>query len=116
MKNEESRIQRDCVVWMRLQWPQYFPVFFSVPNGGNRDAITGAILKAEGAKAGVSDLILLVPRNGYSSLCIEMKKPKGKQSEAQKAFQEAVQKHGNKYVVCHSLEEFRQEINQYLRQ
>jgi hypothetical protein len=87
-----------------------------VPNGGNRDAITGAILKAEGAKAGVSDLILLVPRNGYSSLCIEMKKPKGKQSEAQKAFQEAVQKHGNKYVVCYSLDDFRREINQYLRQ
>lgn len=116
MKSEESRIQRSCVIWMRLQWPQYFPVFFSVPNGGNRDKVTGAILKAEGAKAGVSDLILLVPRNGYSSLCIEMKKPKGKQSEAQVEFERQVTKHGNKYVVCHSLDEFKTEINSYLRQ
>ena len=38
------------------------------------------------------------------------------QSEAQKAFQEAVQKHGNKYVVCYSLDDFRREVNQYLRQ
>lgn len=116
MKNEESRIQRQCVLWMRLQWPQYFPVFFSVPNGGNRDAVTGAIMKAEGAKAGVSDLILLVPRKGYSSLCIEMKRPKGRQSEAQTTFEENATRFGNKYVICHSLEEFQKEINDYLRE
>lgn len=102
-------------MYMRLQYPQYFPVFFSVPNGGNRDAITGAILKAEGAKAGVSDLLLLVPRKGYAALCIEMKKPKGRQSEAQKEFQKNVEKHGNKYVVCYSLEDFKREVDSYLR-
>lgn len=115
MRCVESRIQRDCVLWMRMAYPQYYPVFFSVPNGGNRNAITGAIMKAEGAKAGVSDLILLVPRKGYSSLCIEMKAPKGRQSEAQKVFQKEVQKHGNKYVVCYSLEDFQREVNLYLR-
>lgn len=115
MRNEESRIQRACVIWMRIQWPQYYPVFFSVPNGGNRDAVTGAIMKAEGAKAGVCDLILLTAKKGYSSLCIEMKKPKGRQSEAQKVFQEEAEKHGNRYVICHSLDEFKKEINDYLR-
>lgn len=102
-------------MYMRLKYPQYFPVFFSVPNGGNRDAITGAILKAEGAKAGVSDLLLLVPRQGYAALCIEMKKPKGRQSEAQKEFQKNVEKHGNKYVVCYSLDDFKREVDSYLR-
>lgn len=116
MKNEESRIQRSCVVWMRLKHPELFPVFFSVPNGGNRDAITGAIMKAEGAKAGVSDLILLTPRGKHAALCIEMKQPKGKQSESQKVFQQEVEKHGNKYVICHSLDEFIKEVEAYLNE
>ena len=35
-------------------------------------AVTGARLKAEGVVAGVSDLLLLVPRGKYHGLCIEM--------------------------------------------
>ena len=56
---------------------------FAVPNGGKRDAKTGARMKYEGAVRGVADLILLMPKKGWASLCIEMKTPKGTQSEHQ---------------------------------
>lgn len=115
MKNEESKIQIACVDWFRYQYPEYNKLLFSVPNGGARNVVTGAILKAEGALPGVSDLILLIANAHYSSLCIEMKKPKGIHRKSQKEWQKAVESVGNKYVICHSLGEFIYEINSYLR-
>lgn len=85
-----------------------------MPNGGRRDKVTAAILKAEGAVAGVADVILLLPRHGYASLCIEFKTPKGRQSDNQKAWQKAVEENGSKYVVVHSFDEFKEEIENYL--
>ena len=74
-KNDEHRIQSACVRWFRLKYPKLKNVLFAVPNGGRRDAITGARLKEEGATSGVSDLILLKSNRFYGGLCIEMKKP-----------------------------------------
>lgn len=112
----ESPIQIACVKWFRLQYPTLRGVFFSIPNGGKRNAVTAKILAAEGTLAGVSDLMLLTPRQGYHGLCIEMKaETKGsKQSEAQKAFQHSVQAQGYKYVICRSLDEFIKEIEGYV--
>jgi hypothetical protein len=42
----ESKLQIAMVKWFRLQYPDY--VLYAIPNGGNRSAITGAIIKAEG--------------------------------------------------------------------
>ena len=110
----ESQIQRACVKWFRLQFPEIEPLFFSVPNGGYRMATTAKIMKAEGQRAGVADLILLLPRQCYGALCIEMKRGKGRQSEAQKEFQRLCDLHGQKYVVCRSLEDFMREVREYL--
>ena len=110
----ESRIQHNCLLWFRMQYPELALLLFAVPNGGKRDAATGARMKYEGATAGVSDLILLVPKKGYAALCIEMKKPGGVQSEKQKEWQRKAEKFRNKYVICHSLEEFMNEVNSYL--
>lgn len=64
-KNDEHRIQSACVRWFRLKYPKLKNVLFAVPNGGRRDAITGARLKEEGATSGVSDLILLKSNRFY---------------------------------------------------
>ena len=77
-------------------------------------AATARTLKAEGQRAGVADLILLVPRKGYASLCIEMKTKIGKQSTEQKEWQKTAENNGNKYVVCRSLQEFIFAVNDYL--
>ncbi|MCL2775039.1 MAG: VRR-NUC domain-containing protein [Oscillospiraceae bacterium] len=46
----------------------------AIPNGGKRDGRTGAILKAEGVKPGIPDIILPVARGGYHGLFIELKR------------------------------------------
>ena len=64
--DHEHQIQCACIDWFRLAYPKLQSLLFAVPNGGRRDKVTGGKLKAEGALAGVADLILLIPRNGYA--------------------------------------------------
>ena len=69
----EDRLQSQCVRWFRLQYPD--TVIFAIPNGGQRSAITGALLKKTGTLAGVADLFLMTPtpEHYYHGLFIEMK-------------------------------------------
>jgi chitinase len=97
-----------------MRYPEASGVFFSVPNGGARNAWTAKNLRDEGALRGVSDLLLLVPRHGFAGLCIEMKRPNGKVSDAQKAFKKAVERFKYKYVVCYSVDEFKAVMADYL--
>ena len=112
--DEEHRLQVSCVRLFRMKHPQLSSLLIAVPNGGRRDAVTGAKLKAEGVVAGVSDLLLLVARNGYHGLCIEMKSPKGRQQDTQREWQKAVEAQGFRYVLCRSVEEFIKETGNYL--
>ena len=114
MRNEEHNIQVSCVQWFRYAHNSLSPLLFAVPNGGQRNVVVAAKLKAEGVVAGVSDLLLLLPNNDYHALCIEMKSYKGRQTENQKAWQKEVEKQGYKYAVCRSLDEFMNTINNYL--
>jgi hypothetical protein len=115
MKSREAEIQSACVHWFRYQFPKLAPLLFAVPNGGSRNPIEAKNLKAQGVVPGVSDLILLVPSSGFSSLCIEMKNGKNSQTEYQVAFQQAAEKAGNKYVVCRSVDDFIFSIKNYLK-
>ncbi len=117
----ESKIQHICVCWFRETFPKVGKLLFSVPNGGLRAKRTAATMLYEGQVSGVSDLILLYPSGGKSSLCIEMKVPKkkgsraGKQSDEQKAWQALVETYGSTYVVCRGLLEFINAVCTYLR-
>lgn len=112
----EHQLQVRCVEWFFKESPYSELPLFAVPNGGRRDAVTGAKMKAEGVVAGVADLILLHPSKSleYHSLCIEMKIPKGGQSQSQKEWQRKAEASGNKYVVCRGLEQFQTIIRNYL--
>lgn len=111
----EHRIQQACVRWFNLQYPYLRGRLFAVPNGGRRDVVTGAKLKAEGVVAGVADLILLVTNKAFGALLIEMKKPGGIQSAAQRQWQEIVTRGGEyKYVICRSIYDFMREIRDFL--
>lgn len=130
MRQEEHNIQVACVRWFNLQYPQYRGLLFSVPNGGARNLVTAAKLKAEGVVAGVADLLLLVPKftrhyitsgDAYvgvtiHGLAIEMKTPKGRQSPEQWAWQQRLEAHGYKYAVCRSLDDFIATVEGYLNQ
>lgn len=114
MKHVESHIQQACVRWFSLQWREYSPLLYAVPNGARTSESQARILKAEGMKAGVADLILSIPSKGYHGMFIEMKTPKGRQSDTQKTFQKAVEAQGYKYIIVRSFEDFRKEVNAYL--
>jgi hypothetical protein len=104
-----------CVKWFQAQYPQHRKLLFSVPNGGYRNLATAKRMKLEGVVAGVSDLIMLIPAHGFHGLCIEMKTPKGRQTENQKAWQDHVEAHGYIYTLARSIEEFQNIINDYLK-
>ena len=113
MKHEESTIQTQCVRWFRYQYPSR--TIFSIPLGGNRNAVTGAILKAEGALAGVADLQILHAAHGYHGLFIEMKTRTGRQQPSQIAFQVKAESEGYKYAVCRSFDDFEKVVNEYFK-
>lgn len=112
--DEEHRIQCACVNWFRLQYPIHATALFAVPNGGRRDRVSGAKLKAEGVLPGVSDLILLLPRGRHHGLLIEMKTERGKQSQAQRDWQRDMVHRGYKYMVIRSIDEFIDRVTDYL--
>ncbi len=91
-------------------------VLYAIPNGGNRDAITGKMLKREGVKAGMPDLHLPVARHGFNSLYIEVKTPEGRLSKVQRAMIEKLQQHGNAVYVCRSTEDILQTLRDYLEE
>lgn len=68
------------------------------------------------SKTGGGDLILLYPSGGFHSLCIEFKTPSksSRQTPMQKEWQALAEAHGNKYIVCRSLEDFQQVIRAYI--
>lgn len=115
MRHIESQIQKDCVTWFRLQYPKIGRLLFAVPNGGARNAKEAAIMKGEGVTAGVADLILLYPSDGFHSLCIEFKTPSksSRQTPMQKEWQALAEAHGNKYIVCRTFEDFERTIKNY---
>lgn len=130
----EHQIQAQCVRWFALQYPTLNQLLFAIPNGGHRNKAAAGKAKAEGAKKGVADLFLSVPRhpasirmtitdkgqkiepypNASNGLYIEMKTPKGQQSPEQRQFQRDVEKLGYQYTICRSLEEFQSTIQNYL--
>lgn len=113
-RSREHELQCSCVNWFRLKYPKLRHCLFAVPNGGQRNKIVAAKLRKEGVLAGVSDLILLRMSKDYGALLIEMKDKTGKQSGLQKAWQHKIEQEGYKYVVCHSLDEFIENVSDYL--
>jgi hypothetical protein len=87
----------------------------AIPNGGRRGEVEAAILKAEGVKAGVSDLFLAVPMNGFHGLWIEMKIKPNKVTESQIAWITRMAGVGYAAIVCWSCDEARLAILDYLK-
>jgi hypothetical protein len=110
----ESQLQQTCVRWFRYQFAYAAPFLIAVPNGGRRDAKTGALMKKEGAIAGVADLIFFDPFGKKLPLFIEMKLPKGVQSESQVRFERTYTQAGYTYIICRSFDEFKEVVINYM--
>jgi hypothetical protein len=87
-----------------------------VPNGGQRSAIAGAKLKAQGVKRGVPDILIFDPedlrsvnkRNGFGDrkvgLAIELK-VSGKPTPQQFQWHDDLRSRGWRVEVCYSIDE-----------
>ena len=73
--------------------------------GGNRDARTGARMKAEGARAGVPDVCVAVPAQGKHGLYIEMKVQGGTLSKKQEIWRERLTAAGYGYAIAYTWED-----------
>ena len=101
LKRGEDTEQMGVIDWANWNL-QRFPelkMLYHVPNGGKRNPTEAARFKAMGVKAGVPDLCLPVPMNGYAGLYIDMKYGNNKPTAAQK--QQQNWKH-----TCRAAEQF----------
>jgi hypothetical protein len=113
----EHELQAAFFEW----WEFYAPsrgiaveLCFAVPNGGHRHPAVAGKLKAEGVRAGVCDVFLLVPRGGFHALILEFKRQKGRPSEAQERFLFEVRGQGYNALIVRSTDEAIRVVTAYL--
>jgi hypothetical protein len=114
-------------MWVQQTGQYQYPLLkrlFAIPNGGLRHPVTSNRLKAEGVKAGVSDLFLPVPvwttdalRSSRIAFCgcfIEMKKPGATTTVEQDEFITFARSVGFYCAVCHGWEVARDVLLEYI--
>ena len=104
---EEFKLQAQC---FRFHWnerPQERGRLFTV-NNNSGGKFEGAIMKAMGVVAGVADMMYL---SDAGLIALEFKTPTGRQSPAQKEWQETIEAAGYRYVIIRTFEEFKQTLN-----
>jgi hypothetical protein len=123
---KEENLQTATAQLLRMRWPHLLA--FHVPNGGKRPLtpihlqgggvkmvpIAGKKMKDAGARAGVSDWLILQPIGDYHGLAIELKAKGGGLESTQIDFLQACQDNGYAVAVVWNLEAFEQVVAQYL--
>lgn len=115
----EHQEQSAVISWWSVACLGYgLPRFalFAIPNGGARDAITGAMLKQEGVRSGAPDLCLAAASGQWHGLYIEMKRVDGaKPSKEQDEYKIYLDGAGYKTALCYGADAAITEIEQYLK-
>ena len=118
----EHAHQTALFAWAALNVGRFpeLALLFAIPNGGERNKIVAARLKAEGAKAGMLDMMLPVARQGMHGLFIELKRPssvgkrKGLTSDKQDFWIDELHKQGYGACSCIGWEDARDILVLYL--
>jgi hypothetical protein len=118
MRHLEAQSQRAVMRWWGysckvLLVPEH--LLFAVANGGYRRPREAMLLKQEGVRSGVSDLILLVPRGHWHGMALEMKAADGRLSKEQTQFLNDAKAQGYHAIVARSTDEAIEAITNYLR-
>lgn len=110
----EHQIQVTLFRWWDLVAPAgEAELMFAIPNGGARNAITGARLKAEGVRRGVPDIFLAIPAHDKHGLWIELKTEKGRLTPEQVEMGWRLAAQGYAVQTCYGLNEAKQAIMNY---
>jgi len=113
----EGNEQKALMNWLQVRHPHAAKVTYHVPNGGHRVKAVAAQLKAQGVKAGVSDLVVAMARGGFHGLYLEFKATPPHDavvSASQLAWQVAVEQQGYLALVCKGLDEAIKALDDYL--
>lgn len=108
-RKEEAHFQIQVVRMLRNCG--YF--VFAVPNGGSRHVREAHNLKLQGVTAGVSDLVVLLPKG--QAVFVELKSPdgSGRQSPAQRDFEDIVRSMGYDYYIWDNWKQVEAFINEH---
>lgn len=113
----EGEEQATLFSWAQMQSRRRpeLKLLFHIPNGGSRNKIEAAHLKAQGVKAGVPDLFLPVARGVWYGLFIELKRQKGgRVSDQQRRWIEALERQGYRAEIACGWREAAAIITDYL--
>lgn len=110
----EDTIQKQCVKWFNFQYNKFKPYLYCNYNNP-KNMEHGVYLKSMGLKAGIPDMFLAIPMNGFSGMYIEMKTKTGRLTKEQKQYSIILQEIGYKWVLCRSQQEFKKEIDEYMK-
>ncbi len=99
--NREDRLQVSVMQWLKLALPAD-AIAFHPANGGSRNPIEGAKLKAMGVVAGAPDIVIFWNERAF---CIELKTATGRQRPNQKEFEQRARNAGAFYQLCRSMDE-----------
>jgi hypothetical protein len=91
---------------VRLHEPRFpaLKLLYAVPNGGDRNKVVAAKMKAEGVRPGVPDYALPFPAQGFHGLYIELKSRTGYASREQREWLERLRANGYRAEVCRGWE------------
>ena len=106
--SSEHAEQAGFLQWFRAKYPGI--LIFAIPNGGKRDIVTAKKLQMDGVTPGVPDLFVPELR-----LWIEMKKPGGKLSEAQKDMIEYLTRIGHTVIIGFGARDASEKVLEFLK-
>jgi len=94
----EMKLSRDVMQVLNL----YHIFAFHVPSEGRRTRWEQAQFKINGGRAGISDLILVMP---FRVVFVELKAKNSRQSPSQRAFEITVMQMGHEYYTWRSVDD-----------
>jgi hypothetical protein len=98
----ETQLQAAVIEHVKLR-ARKGVLWFHVPNGEHRTKATGAKLKRMGVRAGVADLVFILPPNGEACF-LELKADGGRPSDSQLQFATDCESAGAAYAIAWDLE------------
>lgn len=116
----EHSIQTAFFAWVSLVKEPGTRWVHAIPNGGERNKITAGKMKAEGARSGVWDVFVPLPRGEFHGMYIEFKTPEYKYRQngglkpAQIEFGEQAHREGYRMKVCYTWREAAMALLLYL--
>lgn len=111
-EGSEDAFQCTAMQYIRVCYPEVLA--FHVANERRTSIQAGAMLKRKGVLAGVPDILIIKEAGLFIGFVIELKVKKGRLSTAQKERLEQFRAEGWKTLVTWSLDEFIEEVDDYL--